>query len=80
MNVEINEVQSAPSNLLLPLFLAPWESPLPTLAEIQIHAPRALEGRCSFPPITPLTYNEVREAARPLLLMERQHLSMLEFR
>lgn len=29
---------------------------------------------------TPLTDNEANEAARPLLLMERQHLSTLEFR
>lgn len=42
MNVEINEVQSAPFNLLLPLVLAPRKSPLPTLAEIQVHALRAL--------------------------------------
>lgn len=39
-----------------------------------------LEKSWSFHPITPLTYNEVSEAAKPLLLMERQHLSMLEFR
>ena len=36
------------------------------------------EQSCLFPPIPPLAYNEISEAARPLLLMERQHLRMLE--
>lgn len=49
MNIEMNEVQSAPSNLLLPLFLAPWETPLPTLAEIHIHALRALGEKLVIP-------------------------------
>ena len=57
-------------------------SPLPILAEIQRHAPRDLGEKLLISSYhTPLAYNEVSEAARPLLVMERQqHLSMLEFR